>query len=159
MERRVAPFDRWHRRDDIIGAALDDAELRIAEDRSLESHAAGAENAALLVEEDHVAQVHALAQRAPLLVGARAPLAGVECEVLESALARFVTNRAIERVVLQEELEDHPARLVGGLARREHQHSLLAHRAAGDGEPARHLAGALHLDLAHAAAPSIPIPG
>jgi hypothetical protein len=92
-------------------APIDDADLRIGVDLAHEADAARAKNAAVAVEhqrgpevhvglhafpvEDAAGEVHA-AFRRPEGVG----------EVLQRTLAALVADRAVERMVDQEELED-----------------------------------------------------
>ena len=75
--------------------------------------------------------------------------AGAEAEgaVLQRALAALVADRAVERVVLEQELQHAVLAVAGGVGVRAHDHVRL-HGGAAGGLQAAH---ALHLDQAHAA--------
>jgi hypothetical protein len=91
-----------------VAAAGVHAQLRVLADLAHEANAAGAEDAALLVED------HQLAQRDPLPqlhlgeVEARGGGVVLEVVVLQLALARLVADGAVDRVVHQQELEGGP---------------------------------------------------
>ncbi len=143
-ERRVG--EREHLR---LVAPSHEADQRIAGDLAREAGAAIAEDAALAIEEDEVADRDRLLEVTLLLD--EAALAGTVRHrlVLQRALAALVAHGAVERVVDQQELEDAVLRLLhrgrGGV----HDHAV------GGVEHARDLqrgaTRAFDLDEAHAA--------
>ena len=75
------------------------------------------------------------------------PAAPAEGDVLQRALAALVADRAVERVVDQQELDDRPLRVACALGLRVDDHAVLDRGRAGGLE----LGDALDLDQAHAA--------
>ncbi len=140
------------RRDLAAVPAIDDVDLRVGVDLAHEPHAPRAEDAAVAVQHQRRPEVdvgpHALAvehpprKLHPALV--RPEAVG---EILQRTLAALVADRAVERMVDQQELEHAGARLdhVGRLRR--HDHALGDRRRAGRLQ-LRHL---LDLDDADAA--------
>src|SRR5207248_2682440 len=133
--------------DDRVDAALDEGQLALPGDLLAEAGAPPAEDAALAVEDDLVGQWHRLVEMRfveLIAAGARAVLIGL---VLQRTFAALVADRAVERMVDQEELEHALlvfVHLLGGG---------LDHHAFGDVDGAgrlqlRHL---LDFDQAHAA--------
>ena len=112
-----------------------------------EAHAAPARDAALAVERDQRGEVERLGEVALGLDEARAPGAEREGAVLEGALAALVAHRAVERVVLEQELEHAVLAVLRELRVGAHDHVGLHGRAARGLEAAH----ALDLDQAHAA--------
>ena len=99
-------------------AAVLEVDERVAGDLVGEPGAAIAEDAALAVEGDEVAD-HDRLLEVPLLLDEPALARAVgEGLVLQRALAALVAHRAVERVVDEEELEDAVLRLLGDLALR-----------------------------------------
>ena len=94
------------RQDLRLVATLGEADQRIAGDLVGEARAAVAQDAALAVEQHEVADRDRLLE-VPLLLDVAA-LAGTVAErlVLQRALAALVADRAVERVVGEEQLED-----------------------------------------------------
>ena len=97
-------------RDLAAVAAIDDADLRVAVDFAHEAAAARAEDAAVAVQHQRRAEVDvgldALAvERAAREVHAALVVAEPIREILQRALAALVADRAVERVIDQEELE------------------------------------------------------
>ena len=93
-------------------AALEQLQLLVLGDLLAEAHAAVAEDAALAVDRDQRRELDRLLE-VPLLVdhpaAARAPAHG---DVLERAFAAFVADRAVERVVDEQELDHRALRLL-----------------------------------------------
>jgi hypothetical protein len=142
------------RRDFAAVAAIDDADLCVAVDLLHEPHAACAQDAALAVEHQRRTEVdvpldafaveHASREIHPAL--GRTEGVG---EILQRALAAFVADRTVERMVDEQELEH--ARTGGGGLRipGAHDHALGA-----DGRARRlQLRHLFDLDDAHAAGP------
>ena len=131
-----------------LRAALARDQLLVLGDVGREARAAVAEDAALAVERDQRRDRHRLLVRALRQAEARVAGPVAERQVLQRALAALVADRAVERVVDQQELEH---RL---LARRPRARSRVCtfmpsvggHRAGG-----LQLRHALDLDQAHAA--------
>src|SRR4029078_10467018 len=147
------------RRDLAVAAARDDANLRVAVDLAHEADAPRAEDAAVAVQHQRRAEVdvglHALAvERAARELHPAFAAAERVREILERALTALVADRAIERVIHQQELEDAGPRLddVGGVGRNDH--SVRARRGAG-GLQLRHF---LALYDAHPAGTAAPTP-
>ena len=133
--------------DDRVRAAVLRHQLQVAGHVLAEPRAAVAEDAALAVELDqrrdrHRLGVGALGQRHAGAAGAVA-----EGQVLQRALAALVADRAVERVVDQEELEHRVLALAGAVGVRVHDHAVGDRRGAGGLQ----LGHALDLDQAHAA--------
>ena len=136
-------------RDQRLRAAVDGHELAVLGHVRGEAGAAVAEDAALAVERDRGRDRDRLLE-GPLREGhPRLPRPVAEGQVLQRALAALVADRAVERVVDEDELE-RALLAVGGLLRRGrglHHHPVLRrHRAAG-----LELRHPLDLDEAHAA--------
>ena len=135
------------RADERVRAALVQDELVVLADLLAEAHAAVAEDAALAVDRDQRAQRERLLEVALGLDEARDAAAPAERVVLQRALAALVADRAVERVVDEQELEDGLLRLLHPRRVRVHDHAVLDRgRAAG-----LQLRDALDLDEAHAA--------
>src|SRR5215471_7796262 len=154
---QVARDERVHAfflegRDFAAVPAIDDVDLRVAVHVAHEADAARAQNAALAVEHERRPEVdvafhalaveHATRKIHPALVGAEAVR-----EILQRTLAAFVTHRAIQWMVDQEEFEDARARLNHIRSLRVHDHAVAA-----DGRARRlQLRHLLDLDDAHTA--------
>ena len=86
-------------------AALDQSDERVARDLLGEPGAAGAEDAALAVQQDLRRDTHRLGERAlDALVAALRPAVGHGL-ILQGALAALVADRAVQRVVDEQELD------------------------------------------------------
>ena len=137
------------RRDHRQRAAVCGDELAVLRDALAEARAAVAEDAALAVERDRGRDRDRLLEGELLEAHPRVAGAVAEGEVLQRALAALVADRAVERVVDEDELE-RPVlsrRRLLGRASRLHDHSVLGgERAAG-----LELRHPLELDEAHAA--------
>src|ERR687883_1632163 len=99
------------RRDVTVRAALLQDELVVLGDLLAEAHAAVAEDAALAVDRDERRERERLDEVALGLDEARAAAAPAERDVLQRALAALVADRAVERVVDEQELADGLLRL------------------------------------------------
>ena len=126
--------------------ALDERDERVAGDLLGEAGAAGAEHAALAVEQHLRGDVDRLGVGALDVLEAGGRAARAHRLVLQGALAALVAHRAVERVVDEQQLHDALLRLVGTLGRV----LRLDDHAGGDGHRARGLrlhpaGGALHL--------------
>ena len=97
--------------DHRLVAEIEDAELAGLGDLLTEAYAATAEDAAFLIEHDARTDVDTLEQLAARLLCARRAAAVLERVVLQVALTGLVADRAVERVVHEEQLEDALARL------------------------------------------------
>ena len=137
------------RRDDVAVAAILDDELLVAHDNVVEAHAALADDATLLVENDRRAEIDRL-RFAVLRVDdvGRAP-AVRHCVILKVALAALIANRAIQRMIDEQQLDHRRASRLGLLAARAHDHAVRRRRVAGDLQ----LRHAFDLDEADAAEP------
>ena len=135
------------RRDVRVGAALLEDELVVLGDLLAEAHAAVAEDAALAVDRDERREPERLLEVALGLDEARAAAAPAEGDVLQRALAALVADRAVERVVDEEELDDGLLRLLHAVGLRVDDHPVLDRR----GAAGLQLRDALDLDEAHAA--------
>src|SRR5262249_29708444 len=93
------------RRDLGARAALLEGQLTVPGDVLAEADAAEARDAALAVDRDERREVERLGEVALGLDEARAPGAELERAVLQRALAALVAHRAVERVVLEQELQ------------------------------------------------------
>ena len=136
-------------RDQRLGAAVPRDELPVLGDVGREARAAVAEDAALAVERDRRRDRDRLVERALRKRHPRLARAVLERQVLERALAALVADRAVERVVDEDELERRVlalGRLRGGL-RRAHDHPVLR----GQGAAGLELRDPLDLDEAHPA--------
>ncbi|EWS53923.1 hypothetical protein X551_03268 [Methylibium sp. T29] len=136
-----------HRGDLAVLAAMDHAQLHHAGHFLAEAHAAGAVNAAThLLHGDQRSDV--LVQHDALLfLVARGRLAVAHRQVLQLALASLVTDRAVERVVDEQEFHHRALRLERLVALGAHDHALRHRRGAG-----RHRLGRLlDVDQAHPA--------
>ncbi len=136
-------------RDLDVLAASGEVDLRLAGHVGGEAGAAGALDAALAVEQDQVRDGDGLLEVALLLNEAGLARAVGQRLVLQRALAALVADRAVERVVGQQELEHAVLGLLHLLRRGVDDHALAGLDEAGrlQGGAAR----ALHLDQAHAA--------
>ncbi len=136
-------------RDQRLGAAVPGHELPVLGDVRGEPRAAVTEDAALAVERDRRRDGNRLVER-PL--GKRHPRragAVLERQILERALAALVADRAVERVVDEDELERRLLSLRGlrGGLRGVHDHPVLG----GQGAARLELGHSLDLDEAHPA--------
>src|SRR5262249_17359377 len=128
-------------------AALEEPQLPGLRDLVAEPEAGAALDAAVLIEHDVRPDVDRLRER-ELGLGVAALAVAVRDRVfLEAALAGLIADRAVERVVDEEELHHRRPRLDDLLARRVHDHPLGDGRVAADDELRR----LLDLDEAHAA--------
>ena len=103
------------RRDLAAVAAIDDADLRVVVDLAHEADAARAEDAAVAVQHQRRTEVdvglHAFAvEHPPREVHAALGRAERVREILQRALAALVADRAVERMIDEQELEDAGAR-------------------------------------------------
>ena len=128
-------------------AAAAEVDQRISGDLGREAGAAAALDAALTVEQDEVADRDRLLEVPLLLDEARLARTERERLVLERALAAAVADRAVERVVDEEELEHAVLHGLDRRALRAHDHAVGDGRRAGDLEAAQ----TLDLDEAHPA--------
>src|SRR5207248_10309618 len=128
-------------------AAVGRDELPILADGFAEARAAVAEDAALAVERDRRRDRNRLLERQLVEAHARRARAVAERQVLQRALAALVADRAVERVVDEDELERRvlPLRGLLGGASRAHDHPVLGRQRAA-GLELRH---SLDLDEAH----------
>ena len=137
------------RRDHRLRAAVHGDELPVLGDLLAEARAAVAEDAALAVECDQRRDRDRLLERALREdhAGRAGPVA--KRQVLERALAALVADRAVERVVDEDELECRVLAFCGDLRRpgRVHDHPVLRRQCAARLQ----LRHALDLDEAHAA--------
>src|SRR6185295_7386896 len=133
--------------DRVAVAAVRDVELVLARDLVAEADAARAQDAAFAVERDLVGPRDVLLLVNLLEFEARAVVADAEAVLLQLALARLVADRAVERVVDEQELHHVFLPALGLLARGLDDHVVRALRVARDLE--RTLA--LDLDEADAA--------
>ncbi len=92
-------------RDVGVRAALEQHQLVVLGDLLREAHAAVAEDAALAVDRDQRRELQRLDEVALGLDEARGALAPAEGDVLQRALPALVADRAVERVVDQQELD------------------------------------------------------
>src|SRR5712692_5288150 len=127
--------------------SVKNAELRGLGDLVRKTHAAGTQDAALLVQHHVRANGHGL-----LLLDLLLPKPGVvkpevHVKVLKVAFSRLVTDGAVERVVGQEEFQHRPPAILSVGALRVHHHSFGHWRIAGDLE----LGVLLHLHQADTA--------
>ena len=133
--------------DERVRSALEQDQLVVLGDLLRVAHAAVAEDAALAVDRDEGRELERLAEVALGLDEARVPAAPAEGDVLERALAALVADRAVQRMVDEQELDD---RLLGGaraLGLGVDDHPVLDRRRARGLE----LGDPLDLDEAHAA--------
>ena len=133
--------------DEGVVAALEEDELVVLGHLLREAHAAVAEDAALAVDRDERRQLERLLEVALGLDEARAAGAPAEGDVLQRALAALVADRAVERVVDEQELDDRVLRVLDAVRGRVDDHAV-AHRRRARGLELR---DALDLDQAHAA--------
>ena len=82
-----------------MAAAVQEAQHIVVRDLLHEADAARAHDATLVIEHDPLADVHALRFFHLLLAEAGLALAELDREFLQTALARLVADRAVERVV------------------------------------------------------------
>jgi hypothetical protein len=130
-----------------LGAALLEHELVVLGDLLGVAHAAVAEDAALAVDRDQRRQLERLLEVALGLDEPRAAAAPAEGDVLQRALAALVADRAVERVVDEQELDHRLLRLVHARGLGVDDHAVLDRRRAAGLE----LRDALDLHEAHAA--------
>ncbi len=97
--------------DERVGAALGEDQLPVLGDLLAEAHAAIAEDAALAVDRDQRRERERLDEVALGLDHAAAAQAPAERDVLQRALAALVADRAVERVVDEQELDDRVLRV------------------------------------------------
>ena len=131
----------------VRSPATAEADQRVARDLVGEARAAAALDAALAVEQDEVRDRDRLLPVALLLDEARLARPERERRVLQRALAAAVADRAVERVVDEQQLEHAVLGLARRVGLRVHDHAV------GDDGGARDLqaAHALDLDQAHPA--------
>ncbi len=133
--------------DEGVGAALGEDQLVVLGDLLGEAHAPVAEDAALAVDRHQRRQGERLLEVALGLDEAAAAQAPAEGDVLQRALAALVADRAVERVVDEQELHDRVLGLADALGLGVDDHPVLDR-----GRAARlQLGDALHLDQAHPA--------
>ncbi len=130
-------------------AAARDVELLVARHVAQETHAAIAQNAALLVEDQGGADVPGLVLLETGEVLAAVLEVVLHVVVLQRALAGLVADGTVQRVVEQQHLLHRRARAFGGVAVGVHHHALGDHRLARDPQAPAALGDELH--LAHAA--------
>ena len=82
-----------------MAAAIQEAQHIVVGDFLHEADAARAHDAALVVEHDALAEVHALGLFHLLLDETRFALAKFDGKFLQPALARLIANRTVQRVV------------------------------------------------------------
>ena len=133
--------------DERVRAALEQDQLVVLGDLLREAHAAVAEDAALAVDRDQRRELERLLEVALGLDEARGAGAPAVGDVLQRALAALVADRAVERVVDEQELDHRALRLVHALRLRVDDHAVLDRRRA----RGLQLRDALDLDQAHAA--------
>ncbi len=136
------------RRDQRLCATVSGHELPVLGDVRGEAGAAVAEDAALTVERDRRRDRDRLVERPLRKRHPRVPGAVLEGQILERALAALVADRAVERMVDEDELERRllPLRGLRGRLRRPHHHPVLG----GQGAARLQLGHPLDLDEAHA---------
>src|SRR5690348_9164639 len=134
-------------RDVGVRAALLEDQLVVLGDLLAEAHAAVAEDAALAVDGHERAEGQWLLEVALGLDEARAPAAPAERDVLQGALAALVADRAVERMVDEQELDDPLLGLLDAVGLSVDDHAVLDRRRAAGLQ----LRDALDLDEAHAA--------
>ena len=127
--------------------ALEELELLVLGDLLAEAHAAVAEDAALAVDPHQRRQRHRLLEVALGVDDAASARAPAHRDVLERALTALVADRAVERVVDEQELDDRVLGLLHAVGLRVDDHAVAYRRRAGGLE----LRDALDLDEAHAA--------
>src|SRR5262249_41409904 len=138
------------RRPDLaVVAALEPLQRVIPGNDLAEPHAPPAEDAPLAVEDEHRPHADVLAKGALGFNEPPLPRPKLERVVLQRALAALVADRAVQRVVHQQELEDALLAGLHALGLRAHDHVFADLLRAG-GDQLRHL---LDLHEAHAARP------
>jgi hypothetical protein len=151
-------IDRSARKDIDLGAVGPPDDLQFARlgDLAGEPDAAGAHDAPVLVQLDLVGDVFARVDD-PLLDVTVVSLPVIEAEILQAAFSGLVADGAVERMVDQEVLHDHPLVFLDPGAVGHDDRHIPGRGLAGGGEPGEHLnlAGlgvlAADLDLAHPA--------
>src|SRR4051794_7792626 len=128
-------------------AALQQLQLRVFRDLLAEADAAVAEDAALAVDRDQRRELDRLLEVALFVDHPAFPRAPAVGDVLQRAFATLVADRAVERVVDEEELDHRALRVLDLLGARVDDHPL-AHRGRAGGLQFR---DPLDLDQAHAA--------
>src|SRR5262245_27919962 len=113
-------------------ASIEDAEFPGLRDLVRETHAARAQNAALLIEHHVRADRHGLLLLDLLLPEPRIVEPEVHVEVLEITLSRLIADGTIERMVGEQEFKHSPGTVFGFSAFRVHHHSVSDGRVAGD---------------------------
>ena len=86
-----------------VAAALGEAQHRIIRDLSAEADAAAAHDAALVIKTDTRSNIDVLRLLDLLFTEAALALAMLDAEFLESALASLIADRAVERMIDQQE--------------------------------------------------------
>ena len=133
--------------DEGVVAAIEEHELVVLGHLLREAHAAVAEDAALAVDRHERRQLERLLEVALGLDEARVAGAPAVRDVLQRALAALVADRAVERVVDEQELDDRVLGVLDAIRGRVHDHAV-----ADRGRARRlELRDALDLDQAHAA--------
>ena len=128
-------------------AALQQLQLRVLGDLLAEAHAAVAEDAALAVDRDQRRERQRLLEVALGVGEAAVPGSPAHRDVLQRALAALVADRAVERVVDEQELDHRALRLLDLLGAGVDDHPV-ADRGRAGGLQLRH---PLDLDQAHPA--------
>ena len=125
VERVIAvePLARIHR-EGRVAAPVEEAQHIVVGDFLHEADAARAHDATLVVEHDPLADVHPFWFFDFLFLKARLALAVFDGKFLQAALARLITNRAIERVVDQQKFHHPVAAFLDEWRRGAHAHSL-----------------------------------
>src|SRR5438128_4525558 len=100
LERRT-----WINPDLAVVSAIENAELAGLGDLVGKAHAAGAENATLLIQHHMRTERHGLMFLDLLLLESRIVEPEVEIEILQVALTGLITNRTIQRMVRQQKLQ------------------------------------------------------
>ena len=103
LERRT-----WKNPDLAVVSAIENAELAGLGDLVGKAHAAGAENATLLIQHHMRTERHGLMFLDLLLLESRIVEPEVEIEILQVALTGLITNRTIQRMVRQQKLQHGP---------------------------------------------------
>ena len=151
-----------------VTAAIDEAEDIIVSNLFHEADASGAENAALVIENDPLADIDLLRFLDLVILEAGGIVAVLHGELLQTALAGLVADRTVERVIDQEELHDPLAAFFNQRRLGAHTHAFGNIERAGDrgawapgddrkpiradlGLAIRAHLGRAHLDEAHAA--------
>src|SRR5262249_20491412 len=94
------------RRQDSVAAAIDEPEHVVMRDFLAETDAARAENAALVIKRYPRAELHVFRLLDFVLQETRLRIAIVDTELLQTAFAGLIADRAIKRVVDEEKFHD-----------------------------------------------------